>query len=33
MNKNLYETAKRAMKESLDDYYDGVFELNYVPEK
>jgi hypothetical protein len=33
MNKNLYETAERAMKESLDDYYDGVFDLNYVPEK
>lgn len=33
MSKMLYETAQRAMKEALDNYYDGVFDLNYVPEK
>ncbi len=33
MTKNLYETAERAMKKALDDYYDGVFDLKYVPEK
>lgn len=33
MNKELFDTAERAMKEALDDYYDGVFDLNYVPEK
>lgn len=33
MSKRLHETAERAMKEALDDYYDGIFDLNYVPEK
>lgn len=33
MSKQLYETAQRAMNEAMDGYYDGVYELDYVPEK